>query len=261
MDEPSGGSIEIGGDTQSTDTHTTHDQATDAHTSDARLALAAALRRLGNGLVAKQPDDGLMQEITAQVDEWSKAFDAAPDRPHAFHVHDVPSFAGQIPENLGSIIPPNAFPDCVVSGMANPMGIAAELWREEDEAVCQVTLGDAFEGAPGRAHGGIVASIIDETMGLAMSLSQTPAFTGRLTVTYRAPTPVGQPLEVRARLADRSGRKMTITAELKAGDQLLAEAEGLFIAVTPHDFFRASRETAVADAPEVAADGPPRTGE
>jgi acyl-coenzyme A thioesterase PaaI-like protein len=219
-----------------------------AHTSEARLALADSLRRLGNGLVARQPDDDLMRRITAQVDEWLDEFAEAPERPHAFHVHEVPSFSGPVPENLGSIIPPNAFPDCVVSGMANPMGIAAKLWREKDEAVCQVTLGEAFEGAPGRAHGGIVASIIDETMGLAMSLSQTPAFTGRLTVTYRAPTPVGQPLEVRARLSDRSGRKMIITAELRAADQLLAEAEGLFITVTPRDFFRASRQTGTAAA-------------
>ena len=96
------------------------------------------------------------------------------------------------------------------------MGIAARLWREGEEAVCQVTLGPAFEGAPGRAHGGVVAALFDETMGLVLSISSTPAFTGRLTVTYRAPTPLGEPLEVRARLAGRTGRKMTITAELTA---------------------------------------------
>jgi len=218
----------------------------DAHTSAARLALADALRRLGNGLVARQPDDDLLRRITAQVDDWLPEVMGAPERPHAFHVHDVPSFDGPAPEEA-SVIPPNAFPDCVVSGKANPMGIAAQLWLEGDEAVCQVTLGEAFEGAPGRGHGGVVAALIDETMGLALSVSRTVAFTGRLTVTYRAPTPLGQLLEARARLTDQTGRKITITAELRAGDTLLAEAEGLFIAVTPTDFFRASRQPGAAD--------------
>jgi acyl-coenzyme A thioesterase PaaI-like protein len=99
-----------------------------------------------------------------------------------------------------------------------------------------VTLGAAFEGAPGRAHGGIVAALIDETMGLVLSISSTLAFTGRLTITYRAPTPLGVRLQTRARLDSRSGRKLIITAELKADDLLLAQAEGLFIAVEPEHF-------------------------
>ena len=97
-------------------------------------------------------------------------------------------------------IPTERLPRLRRLGRANPMGIAARLWREGDEAVCQVTLGEAFEGAPGRAHGGVVAALIDETMGLVSRSPRTPAFTGRLTVTYRAPTPIGQPLEVRSRL-------------------------------------------------------------
>jgi len=113
------------------------------------------------------------------------------------------------------------------------------LWREDHEAVCQVTLGAAFEGAPGRAHGGIVASLIDETMGLVLSMVGSPGFTGRLTVTYRAPTPLGVPLEVRARLSGKDGRKMTITAEMRDADRLLAQAEGLFITVDAEQFISA----------------------
>ena len=124
------------------------------------------------------------------------------------------------------------------------MGIAAHLFRTGTEAVGQVTLGPAFEGAPGRAHGGIVAALIDETMGLVFSINSTLAFTGRLTVTYRAPTPLGVPLEVRARMAGQSGRKLTVTAELKAGEQLLAQGEGLFIAVDPKHFLGARQQPA-----------------
>lgn len=207
-----------------------------AHTSEARLALAGSLRRLGNALVAHQPDDALMEDIARLVDEVTPAVEAAPERPHAFLSYRDTLFAAEMPDGVeasGSSV----FPDCVISGRANPMGVAARMWRDGDEAVCQVTLGDAFEGAPGRAHGGIVAALLDETMGLIMSQSSSPAFTGRLAITYRAPTPLGQPLEARARLAGRSGRKITVTGELRCGEQLLAQGEGLFITVELDHFF------------------------
>ena len=205
------------------------------HTSEARLDAARALRELGNALVSHQVPDDVLERIAATVGALVPQVREAPARPHAFLGGDFDIFSAPPPEGRPARTP-NAFPDCVVSGRANPMGIAARLWREGDEAVCQVTLGAAFEGAPGRAHGGVVAALLDETMGLVLSISSTPAFTGHLAVTYRAPTPVGEALEVRARLAGRAGRKMTLTAELRGAGRLLAEAEGLFIAVDPERF-------------------------
>ncbi len=237
MDEAT--AVPVGTDQAADGGMATHATGGEDHTSPARLALADSLRRLGNGLVAHQPDDALLRRIAGRVDEVLPDVLAAPTRPHAFNVRETGVFSEPRPDGRDAVVK-NAFPDCIVSGRANPMGIAARLWREGDEAVCQVTLGQAFEGAPGRAHGGIIGSLIDETMGLVLSIAQTPAYTGRLTVTYRAPTPVGQPLEVRSRLRDRSGRKLTITAELKTGDTLLAQGEGLFIAVDPNDFFTPS---------------------
>jgi acyl-coenzyme A thioesterase PaaI-like protein len=209
------------------------------HTSPGRLRAGGALRDLGNALVSHQADEALLEEIAEQAERLSGLVNDSPARTHAFlttgeNIFERPAPAGD------SRAPRTAFPDCVISGMANPMGVAAHLWREGDEAVCQVTLGAAFEGAPGRAHGGIVAALLDETMGLVMSMSQAPAFTGRLSVTYRAPTPVGVALEARAHLQDRTGRKMVILAELRAAGQLLAEAEGLFIIVDPDKFFAAT---------------------
>jgi len=194
------------------------------------------LRDLGNSLISHQVDDQLLERITQEAGTLLGLVTDAPERIHAFLATGENVFEKPAP-GIDTTGPRTAFPDCIISGAANPMGIAARLWREGDEAVGQVVLGAAFEGAPGRAHGGIVAALIDETMGLVMSMSSSPAFTGRLTVTYRAPTPVGALLETRARLHERQGRKMTITAELKCAGQLLAEAEGLFIIVDPEKFF------------------------
>lgn len=128
------------------------------------------------------------------------------------------------------------FPDCVVSGHANPMGIAIRVRRDGNDAVAKVTLGSAFEGAPGRAHGGIVAAVFDDTMGFVLSMYQTPAFTGRLSVSYLAPTPVGEELVFRARLRERNGRKLWIEGDAQWHDKRIVEAEGLFIAISPEQF-------------------------
>jgi acyl-coenzyme A thioesterase PaaI-like protein len=128
------------------------------------------------------------------------------------------------------------FPDCIVTGPANPMGIAADIHRQGDEAVLRTTLGQAFEGAPGRAHGGVVAALFDEVLGFVLSIVRTPAYTGKLVVSYRAPTPLGVELEFRGRLRSRHGRKLTMVGEARHGDEVIAQAEGLFISVDPDHF-------------------------
>jgi acyl-coenzyme A thioesterase PaaI-like protein len=211
-------------------------------TSDSRLALAATLRELGHALVAHQADDEVLDHIHEKIKDLIPKLADAPARPHAL-AERGPALFDRPPEDGIESAPKDGFPDCIISGQANPMGVAARLWREGDEGVLQTTLGPAFEGAPGRAHGGIVASLIDEAMGIALSVTATPAFTGRLGVTYRGPTPIGEPLEVRARVTEIRGRKITITAELRTPDRLLAEAEALFIAVDPERFFEADHSS------------------
>ena len=137
--------------------------------------------------MARQVDDDLLIEIRDMAERAAAAAERAPERPHALLRPGTEVFAPgrQEPNDTG-------FPDGLVSGKANPMGIGAHSCQEGDEAVLRVTLGAAFEGAPGRAHGGVVATLIDETMGMVLGIIATPAFTGRLTVNYRAPTPVGR---------------------------------------------------------------------
>ena len=139
------------------------------------------------------------------------------------------------PEDGGSL---EHYPDCIVSGPANPMGIALTCHRDGDDAAASVTFGAAFEGAPGRAHGGIVAAAFDDVMGFVLSMVSTPAYTGRLTVSYLGPTPIGTELQFRARLQRQDGRKLWIEGEATVDGDRFAEAEGLFIAVPAEHFGR-----------------------
>jgi acyl-coenzyme A thioesterase PaaI-like protein len=128
-------------------------------------------------------------------------------------------------------MPMRHFPDCFVSGLGNPMGVAINTRRDGDEAIAQVVIDAAFEGAPGRAHGGIVAAIFDDVMGYVLSILRTPAYTGRLSISYRAPTPMYSELEFRGWLHHRSGRKLLLRSRATHGSTVIAEAEGLFIAI------------------------------
>ena len=202
-------------------------QMDDAATYEARVRAAGAMRRLGHALVAHDVDAETFTDIADRIDVWLEEIESAPRRRRP---------VGDMKRSLFSDPPPDGtdmehFPDCVVSGSANPMGIAIRVHRDGDEAVAHVNLGAAFEGAPGRAHGGVVAALFDDVMGYILAILEQPAFTGELKVRYNAPTPVGVDLEFRARLRERSGRRMIIDAEARHGDKVISTSEGLFITI------------------------------
>jgi acyl-coenzyme A thioesterase PaaI-like protein len=120
-------------------------------------------------------------------------------------------------------------------GRANPLAPPIELWLEDGRIHGRATFGAAYEGPPGCVHGGFVAAAFDEVLGSTQSLSGSPGMTGRLTVHYRAPTPLHTEVRFQGTLERVDGRKIHTKGHLWAGDVLCAEAEGLFISI---DFLR-----------------------
>ncbi len=120
-----------------------------------------------------------------------------------------------------------------MTGHANPMAPPATLAVDPDaERVRgEVRFGAAFEGAPGIVHGGFVAALLDEALGMACVFSGTQGMTVELTTRYRRHTPVATPLVLEAWLVSVEGRKIRTAGELRHGDERVAEASGLFIAV------------------------------
>jgi acyl-coenzyme A thioesterase PaaI-like protein len=207
-----------------------------------RLQAAALLRELGHDYVAHALSDEQLDELTSQL---SMALDVVKKgEPRVRTISsDRSGFAAMIPEGRQSE-KHQLFLDSIVSGGANPMGLNAAVWREGDVAVMEVTLGRAFEGAPGRAHGGVIAALLDETMGAVHVLNKALAYTAQLDIKYIAPTPIGAVITARAWLARREGRKLYIDASLHAGDVALASATALFIAVDPATFVQSAPDTA-----------------
>lgn len=204
-----------------------------------RSHVAAALRQLGHEFVDHELTSEQLETLDEHVQSMRSVLSNAAPRVRTLPT-SLDDFAMAVPKD-GDHVAHQLFADSIVSGGDNPLGLAAELWRESDTAVMKVTLGSAFEGAPGRSHGGVVAALIDETMGLVLAIHRQLAFTGQLDISYHAPTPVREEIVARASLDRHEGRKLHLVAHVHCGDVLVASATALFISVDPAQFL--ARET------------------
>jgi hypothetical protein len=154
---------------------------------DPRALAAAAMRRLNHAMVAHDADDGLLRRITAQAHATADVIEGQARRHRPIALLKQQMWESPPPDGAAM----QHFAECIVSGAHNPMGIGMTPRRVGDRVEATVHLGPAYEAAPQRAHGGIVAAILDDIMGYVLLVQRTPAFTGHLGVAYRAPTPVG----------------------------------------------------------------------
>jgi len=131
--------------------------------------------------------------------------------------------------------PPLPSPGCFACGPDHPSGLRLTFAIDPATGTvqAQTVLAETFAGADGIAHGGIVATLLDEAMVYA-SRSATPlAATASLSVRYRQPTPVGVVLDLEATVLWNRGRAVRCRAWLRQDGQLLAEAEGTLLRLRP----------------------------
>lgn len=130
--------------------------------------------------------------------------------------------------------------NCFGCGPGNEAGLRLEfvLDKQRERFVCHFQLADRFVGPPGHAHGGIIATILDEAMGKVNKLRHVVALTSEITVNYLKPVPLNRPLRVESREVKVKGRKHINMAEiLNEKGEVLARSQGLFIAIDPHKMF------------------------
>ena len=144
----------------------------------------------------------------------------------------------------GSLAPLNSFLDrSPIIGAINPLSVPMRMEIDGDGGTESTVVGHAifpaaYEGPPGCVHGGFIAAYFDEVLGMTQSLSGNPGMTVNLTVDYRAPTPLKQPVIFRGRVVSIDGRKISVAGTLHHGETLCAEAKGLFVSMRPEVFSR-----------------------
>jgi uncharacterized protein (TIGR00369 family) len=130
---------------------------------------------------------------------------------------------------------------CFACGKDNPDGMGLKFFLDEAarHAICKFKLSRKYTGPPGYAHGGIIATILDEAMGKVNRFRNVLALTSTMDIRYLRPVPLGKPLTVTGFEQRVDGRKHTNVAEIsnEAGE-ILARSTGTFIAIDPEKIFR-----------------------
>jgi acyl-coenzyme A thioesterase PaaI-like protein len=122
----------------------------------------------------------------------------------------------------------------LVNGPSHPFGPQIEMRELDDGYAGVVTLGPAFEGAPGLAHGGVVSLLFDHVMAWATTRvgEVGPSMTATMSLTYRRPTPLDVALTITANVERVAGRKVHVVAAMTADGMVTVEGTGLFVKLT-----------------------------
>ena len=187
---------------------------------EAKRRLAQALRDLTDVLVTSTPSVEDMNEIAERLELQARQFAKEPRLygQMAFQADGNHGKRGEVNHELNAL-----------AGWSNPLAPGLNMWFEGDRALGAVTCGWAYEGPPGHIHGGFVAAIFDQFMGMAQMVGKQPGMTGRLTVRYHRPSPLNVELTLEAWLEKVEGRKTLMSAEMRNGDEVTASCEALFI--------------------------------
>lgn len=187
-------------------------------------------------MVGHHADTTLLDEVTTTIEALVARLNEGPPRQRSSQEFADRSYAAAPSETpFESAV--ESYDDRPFSGNASPWGVDLQVHRRGDVVEAELTMRSAHEGAPGRAHGGIVAGLFDDVFGFALGIIGKPAFTGELAVRYVAPTPMNRPLLCRGRVERQEGRKVFITGELiditEPDEPVVARGTGLFITVDP----------------------------
>lgn len=122
---------------------------------------------------------------------------------------------------------------CMVCGTENAAGLHAQFLEVDgDELVAVFTPRAEYQGYPGRLHGGIATTILDETIGRAISIADPDAWgvTVELSVRFRKPVPLDEDVRAIGRITRDGGRLFEGSGEIVLSDGTVAvEATGKYI--------------------------------
>jgi uncharacterized protein (TIGR00369 family) len=122
--------------------------------------------------------------------------------------------------------------NCFACGKLNAQGLHLELHVDGERCWTDLAIPSRFQGWDEIAHGGIVATILDEVMAWSLVDHDNWGLTARMTVDFKRPVPLGRPIhaegwvtEVRRRLITTAGRIVD-----QATGELLATADATYVA-------------------------------
>jgi acyl-coenzyme A thioesterase PaaI-like protein len=198
----------------------------------ARRQVSDATRRLIEKLVTSTADTDQLLSIAAIINEQADTLACASQLYGRVAFKEAGDFDSHA--SLGYELNP-------LDGKSNPIAAPIIIWFEGDKILAKVTMGWQYEGPPNSVHGGFVAALFDQFLGVGQKLTGQPGFTGTLSVKYIKPTPIATELLLEGRVDRIEGRKSFLVGEMWAGDVLTATCEGIFISVAPDVYKKLSQ--------------------
>jgi hypothetical protein len=197
---------------------------------EAKRRVAEAIRALTDVLVTSAPPTQELQDLAEKLEQQTRELSNSKrlyglmefirDGEHGGH--------GEVNHELNG-----------VGGWSNPLSPGLNMWMQDNKAYGKVNCGYAYEGPPGHIHGGYIAAIFDQFLGMAQLAGKEPGMTGTLTLRYLQPTPLNTDLDLEAEVEILEGRKTRVTGKIIDNGRVTATCEGLFIrpkmALTPND--------------------------
>ncbi|MSM39609.1 MAG: PaaI family thioesterase [Geobacter sp.] len=119
-----------------------------------------------------------------------------------------------------------------VSGEPDGNRFRARYYRDAEQHLhARIWFGPETEGPPGSAHGGAVAAVMDEALGLAAWAAGYPIVVGNLNVSFRNLLPLQKVVTVESRVVSAEGRKVMVHGRIFCNDTVYAEGECLCITI------------------------------
>lgn len=193
--------------------------------NEAQIEAAGAIRRLAHALANVHAPTDLSRRITKALEPFAPELarlGTVIDRSKEFLFERQPTPIGQSIE---------FDPYSIVVGKRNPFGIGGRHERTEEGSTTTVVCQKAFEGPPGRVHGGVVALLFDEaTAAFVVSIGE-PAFTASVATKLIKAAPLNVELKIKCRLVKKEGRKIFVEAIAEGPEGVFASAEAVYVVV------------------------------
>ena len=121
---------------------------------------------------------------------------------------------------------------CFACGELNPIGLKLRFEPTEKGMRATFIPQREHQGFKGVVHGGIIMTLLDETMANLALAKGFPALTGKLECKFHRPGVVGEPIEIKAEILREAGKLLEMEAKaFNPHGEVLTEGKALFVKV------------------------------
>jgi acyl-coenzyme A thioesterase PaaI-like protein len=119
---------------------------------------------------------------------------------------------------------------CFACGRRNESGLKLTFRREGERIIADYLPAERYQGFPGVLHGGILATMLDETLSRTGALRGEWLMTGKLDIRFRRPAPIDQQLRVWGQIVRERDGAIDATGAVELLDgSVVAEGRGMFL--------------------------------